>query len=705
MLKSFVKLFFIAAGMITSVAQNQPASQQATPEQAPQLLNEIVVTAQKVKIKEDGMNYTITNIQGSDLADEGTMLDMMAWVPSVSLDPNENIQVFGVSGAPLIYINGTKVTDKSRLVALSSNMVRKIEIIRAPGAEYPTGTTSVIKITTAVPLKDMVNATIIERATQMNRFSNRLTANAFGTFGKVDVLASAGYSNGNGRQSSVATEAIYSREGLLLREVSNYQKDLIHTSRRDWLVGCTYHPSDADELQIEYSGSRSSRHRDFISELTTTRNDISELTNYDSRNSSVPINLTLLASYTHDFTNSSLNLSATYNHKQTSSEEGVYMMPENSLSEINKNKTQYNMWTFQGDYSWKFLDKYDQSVGIYGGRSENRSNADYSFMGLQKVDGSVSWGEVYYSSSWNINGYGISPGVRLRYENQKNNSLINTADSRFEKSYFNVVPQLSVYHRFSKKFAMNIYYKYNYSLPSFSELSPAINLTDLIYYETGNPDLKIPRRHNLALVFNLPAVSFVAEYTSVRNSIAEITTPIDDTDYFLVKPVNMSGNYYLTLNANHNLNIANKLRLYTSLELKRSHTEYYYLDELQKKNKLFAMVYLNASYNIRSNFSVFATGVYASPQLVDNRNVGYSCNISFGGNLRLLKNRLSLRLTVNDILARSVTPYWSSYSPNLYRTRRNHYDTRGVILTATYSFTFVKKKYSELDNAEDYDRM
>ncbi|MDE6287903.1 MAG: outer membrane beta-barrel protein, partial [Muribaculaceae bacterium] len=598
MLKPIVKLITLSCA-ISMAAQSQQSPQASTTGQEPHLLKEVVVTAQKVKIQEEGMNYTITNIQGSELSDAGTILDMMAWVPGVSLDPNENIQVFGISGTPLIYINGTKITDKTKLEALPSNMVKKIEIIRAPGAEYPTGTTAVIKITTSVPLKDLVNATIIENATRRNRFSNKLTANAFGTFGKYDLLASAGYNIGNSRQSSLATEAIYSKEGQLLRDVSTFQKDLIHTSRWNWLVGSTYHASDADELQIEYSGSRSSRHRDFISELTTTRDDIAEITNYDSRNTSVPINHTLLVSYTHDFSNSSLNFQATYNHKQTGSDEGVYLMPENSLSEINKNKTQYNMWTFQGDYSWKFLNKYNQSVGIYGGRSENRSNADYSFMGLQKVNGSVSWGEVYYSSSWNIKGYGITPGVRFRYEKQKNNSLINTTDSRFDKSYFNVVPQLSVFHRFSKKFAMNIFYKYNYSLPSFSELSPAINLTDLIYYETGNPDLKIPRRHNLALVFNLPAVSIVAEYTSVRNSIAEITTPIENTDYFLVKPVNMSGNYYLNLRAGYNLNIANKFRLYASLDLERSHTEYYYLDELQKKNKLFAMVYLNASYNIR----------------------------------------------------------------------------------------------------------
>ena len=67
------------------------------------LLNEVVVTAQKVKIQEEGLNYTISNIQGSDLSDAGTILDMMAWVPGLSLDAAKNIQVFGVSGTPLVW--------------------------------------------------------------------------------------------------------------------------------------------------------------------------------------------------------------------------------------------------------------------------------------------------------------------------------------------------------------------------------------------------------------------------------------------------------------------------------------------------------------------------------------------------------------------------------------------------------------------------
>lgn len=669
------------------------------------LLNEIVVTAQKVKIQEEGLNYAISNIQGSDLSDAGTMIDMMAWVPGLSLDAAENIQVFGVSGTPLVYINGIKVTDKQKMASLSSNMVKRIEVIRAPGAEYPSGTSSVIKITTTIPLKDVVNANLIEKANQRNRFSNRTTANAFGSVGKFDLMASVGFYNGNSRQSATATESIIAKDETLLRNVSTFQKDYIHVARWNWLAGATFHLSDNNEIQIEYSGNSASRHRDFVTERSTTTNDVTELTDYDSRNNSKPENHTLLANYSHEFSKSSLNISATYNYKSSSSNEGVFLMPDNTLSETNTNRSTYNMWTLQGDYSWKILNKHQQNIGLYGGRSENKSNADYTFMGRQNVNGSVSWFEFYYSSNWNIKGFSVTPGVRARYENQENNSFIESNNSSFNKSYFNVVPQLSIFHRFSKKLAINLYYKYSYSLPSFADLSPAITLSDLIYYKTGNPDLKIPRRHNASLVFNLSKFSIVVEYTAIRNKIVEITSPINNSDYFMVKPINMSGNYYLSLSASYNLNIKNKFRLYANALLRRSHTEYYYLDELQKKNKIFTLLLLDASYNILPNLSVFCSAIYASPQLIDNRNAGYTCDVSFGGNLRLLKSRLSLRLAVDDILARSVTPYWTSFSPNLYRTRRNHYDTRGITLTATYRFTLAKKKYSQLENAEDYNRM
>ncbi|MDE6397292.1 MAG: outer membrane beta-barrel family protein, partial [Muribaculaceae bacterium] len=604
-----------------------------------------------------------------------------------------------------VYVNGVKVTDKVKLTALSSNMVRKIEVIRAPGAEYPSGTTSVIRITTSVPLKDIVNLNLIDQANQGHRFSNSLTANTFGTFGKFDLLASLGYKFGNSRQSAFATEKVSGKDGNVIRENDTYQKDFIHSSGWNWLAGATWHVSSNDDIQLEYSGRSSSTNRDFLSELTTRKEDDQVVTDYLSKNEAKPTAHSLLGSYTHDFGGSSLEIFATYNYRKSNADENIFLLPEYDLAQVNLTKTTSEMWTAQGQYSWKFRKKDKQNVGIYGGKSNRTSDNEFSVTGLQNVRSSVEWGEFFYSGYWEFKGYGITPGLRGRWERQQSHSNISSEITDFSKTYFNVVPNLSIYHRFSKKLAVNLYYKYSYYLPSFSEISPSVSLNNLIYYETGNPDLKIPRTHEIAMVFNLPKITIIGEFKKNNNTISSITSPIEGTEYFLVKPMNMSGNYDLSLKLSYNLNFANKLRLYANGSLSYDHVKYYYLDELQKRDRMTAMIWLNGNYSLTKNFSLFMTGYYTSPQLVQNTRVGYNCNISLGANLRLLKSKLTLRLAANDLLARSVTPWWTEYSPNLYRTRRNYYDTRRVSLTATYRFTFVRQNYSELDNADDFDRM
>ena len=669
-----------------------------------QILNEVIVTGKKVTVEERGMDFTISNIQGSELADAGTMLDILSWAPGLSVDVNENIQVFGVSGSPLIYINGTKVTDMSKLTSLPSNIVKKIEVIRQPGAEYPTGTTSVLKITTTIPLRDITNATLIERATQRHRFSTQTTANSFGSIRKADILGSLKYKNGNGHQSAVATETIFSKGGSMLRDLTTHSDDRYHSHGWEWLAGATYHISSADDMQIEYSGGTSDRNRKFHNNRTILTSESTDNTAYDSQNKSASTNHTVLGSYNHEFRKSSINIQATYNYRDSHSDEDVFLLPLNTPYQTDHSHSRRTMWTAQGDYRWNCRKNDRHSVGIYGGRTAGNTTADYTITGNQDVASSVAWAEAYYSGYVEFGGWGITPGLRARFEKQKSHNTIRDEISDFDKSYFNIVPNISIYHRFSKRLAVNLFYKYDYDLPTFSQLSPTISLTDLTYYHTGNPDLKIPRTHNVALVFNLPKVTLIGEYRGERNQIVQTTSPIEGTDYFLVRPTNMSGNYRLTLQASYNLNVKNKFRMYANLLLCNSHVEYFYLDEIQRRNRFYTNISVNSSWTLHRNFSVFANVFYGSPRTVENLEVGYNCDISFGGNLKLLKSKLTLRLAVNDILARSVTPKWTSYSPNLIQTRRNYYDTRGVTLTATYRFTMVRQNYDELDNASDYDR-
>lgn len=669
------------------------------------MLKEVTVTANHVNVRYQGMDYIIENIKGSSLADAGSMMDMLAWTPGLSVSSDGKLEVFGVAGTPLVYLNGIRLTDMSQIETLSSTMVKSIEVIRKPGAEYPAGISSVIKITTSVPLSEILNVSLSERASIYRRYSNRNALNLWGAHRNIVASASLTYQVANNKQYAEAYENIFNKSGQSIREIYTDETDNIHVRRWMWLGGITWAPDDDNKFQIQYSGHSSARRRTFENERYIITPEETNTIDYDSRNRSTPINHSLIGSFIHSFTNSTLNVTATYYNKSSNSEEMVVDNSNEALAQLNMRDTSSKMWTAKSDYSWRAGNGPRQSAGLYGGHSWSNSNSDYTATGIQTSNSSVAWGEAYYSFNWDILKCNVRAGVRGRYEYQKYDVSLSETTHRDSKSHFNIVPNMSIYHRFTKKFAMNLYYKYDYSLPSFAELNPAMVLTDLLFYEIGNPDLRVPRTHELAIVANVPSLQIVAEYNKFDNQIMSVTSPIADSDYFIVKPENMGGNYNLELSASYNCAPLKNMSIYASGLLKRSHVEYLYMNEKVKRNQFMTQLWANINYRPVKQLSLFLRARYTSPQLFENLRVGYSCDLSLGGNLQLLNSKLNLRLEINDALAKSVTPSWHSYSPNLMRSRINKYDTRGVVFTATYKFTVTKNKYDELDDADDFDRM
>ena len=69
-----------------------------------------------------------TNVRGSVLENAGTASDVLAKTPGIIRNQN-GIEVIG-KGAPLVYINGRKVTDSSELDRLQSNEIQSVVRIR-----------------------------------------------------------------------------------------------------------------------------------------------------------------------------------------------------------------------------------------------------------------------------------------------------------------------------------------------------------------------------------------------------------------------------------------------------------------------------------------------------------------------------------------------------------------------------------------------
>lgn len=109
------------------------------------LLEGAVATAimPKTKLTGEGLQ---TNVRGSVLENAGSANDVLAKTPGV-VKGADGIEVIG-KGAPLVYINGHKVSDASELDRLQSNEIQSIEVITNPGAQYDASVRSVVRIRT-----------------------------------------------------------------------------------------------------------------------------------------------------------------------------------------------------------------------------------------------------------------------------------------------------------------------------------------------------------------------------------------------------------------------------------------------------------------------------------------------------------------------------------------------------------------------------
>ena len=110
-----------------------------------QLLGEVVVKGDlpKVQLKGDAQ---VTNVTGTILEKAGTGNDLLSKLPGVSAEEG-TVNVFG-SGEAEIYINGRKMRNASELDQLSSDNVKRVEVVRNPGARYDATVQAVVRIYT-----------------------------------------------------------------------------------------------------------------------------------------------------------------------------------------------------------------------------------------------------------------------------------------------------------------------------------------------------------------------------------------------------------------------------------------------------------------------------------------------------------------------------------------------------------------------------
>lgn len=110
------------------------------------LLGEAVVSARR-PISRLEAGAIVTTVENTVLSKSGNAKDLLARVPGLNRNSDDNIEVLG-KGTPLFYINGREMRDPKELERLRSEDIKSVEVIQNPGARYDSSISAVVRIRT-----------------------------------------------------------------------------------------------------------------------------------------------------------------------------------------------------------------------------------------------------------------------------------------------------------------------------------------------------------------------------------------------------------------------------------------------------------------------------------------------------------------------------------------------------------------------------
>ena len=456
-----------------------------------QSLDGVTVTAQRQLIKQeiDRVGY---DVQADEDSRTENVLDMLRKVPMVTIDGEDNILVKGNSDFK-IYKNGhldpsmTK-NAKEILKAMPASMVKRIEVITAPGArEDAEGVNAILNIV-MMDTKKMDGVTGSVRGNYSSLNSVGVGAYLATQMGKAIVSVDYGYN----RMSKKSTGSEGSIERTFV-ESGNTQKVTHEGSNPGYIHYADINASyDIDTLnllsasfggyfyKIDVQGGAS------ISMFNSSGNPIYSYTeNY------------WLPSYNHHSWNGRLDyehktrrkgelftlsymLALTRQHStQESSYSNMQSLPFDYTGFLLNTREHFTEHTFQADYVRPLWTGHKVEVGAKYINRQNSSNnsQDYNNSTQPSIstafDHSTQIAAAYADYMYNVGRWSARAGLRYEYSYMKG-SYPDGSSNDFGKHLNDWVPQASVKYQIDDRQSLKLGYTTSITRPGITYLNPAV---------------------------------------------------------------------------------------------------------------------------------------------------------------------------------------------------------------------------------------
>ena len=517
------------------------------------MLDGAVVSAiiPKTKFTAEGIQ---TYVQGSVLENAGSAKDVLAKTPGL-FQGQSGLEVIG-KGAPLVYVNGHKVTDMSELDRLQSNEIQSVEVITNPGAQYDATVRSVVRIRTIRRKGDGFGFSLNASDSQSLQWAKGndpyAAVNANYRTGGLDFFAGITFHGDTGRQQSYAETAsygidksgndyVFENKGDI--DAQGFSNNLIGNAGVNWQI------ADSHFMGGKLEWNKQTGYYD----RTVVNSDVYENNVLTDRLSTVTedflgdkpyYNLGTNLYYNGEFgqlgVDVNLDYYGTYSSKKATSGETSTMTSDRDITSDSNNSARM--------YAGKAVLSYPIWMGqLEVGTEETftRRSDEYHISGVAIPASSASVVENNFAG---FASYGfmlpvgmVNAGLRYEYVHYAYQDAL-APENDIERNYGKFFPTLSFATALGPV-QMMLNYSAKTQRPNYSNLSSAIRYNSRYIWQSGNSQLQPQITNNLSLAAIWNFVTVMVDYDRTDEAILMWSAPYGDDGVVLVKPRNIDTPY------------------------------------------------------------------------------------------------------------------------------------------------------------------
>lgn len=667
-------------------AQNVEATDSLTRE-----LQEVVVTAKQPATKLVGSTL-VSTIPGSNLADLGNALDVLAQLPMIKVEDNV-VSVIGKSNIE-IYIDGRPMRDWQELQQLLSSNLKKVELLMAPGAAYASTTGAVLKITTrrnfvqGLSLTDQFQLQRRRKWSVMNYLSLSYRAGnweffANGTVNRNNSLAKGVTTNTlvyNGKETTVGSSQhnSYPTTTGIVKAGFNYAN-----GPQSFGAYYRYNPERGD---FNNTGS------EWLDDNLAISRKIDKHIRSHSHLASLYYENTFADRYLlhldGDFrrSNESNSVATTYSESTNPAVNST----DKRTSTLWAGKLYLNFPLWKGEFTVGTQDSYTHTTLDY--RMLNNAVSEYITSSL--TDARQTSAALFASWARMFGRFSLSAGARYEYVDY-DFKVNGKRDDDVSRRDHLLTPDLSLGYSFNEESQISLSYKMATVKPPYSQLTGSLSYTGLHEIEGGNPGMRDEKMHDLQLFGMWKGFMLQADHTRALDTYAFVKQlyPADNLQ-LLMHPVNIDVsalNLYLVW--------SQPIRRWTPNVTLGMYRQWLNLDGTSYNKPIFSY-YLDNTFSLPKGWMITASISGSSQGDMHTNRFGaslFTMDASVGKTF--FNKSLTVKLSATDIF-NTANNDWTMNTYGVFVDKRQSYDRRGVALNIIYNFQPRKSKYKGASAAE-----